>query len=292
MTLSRRKLPPLNSLRAFEVSGRHLSFRMAAKELGVTQGAVAQQVRALEEYLGQALFYRLPRGVALTAQGALYLADMTHAFDVMSEATRALQTHPNVVTISVTPTFAAKVLIPKLGELNATLPDIELRTVATEAVSDFERDQIDIAVRLTHDSSPTGMESICLFEQELVAVASPSLVESYTPPLSLDQLRQLPILHDAHDQWSAFYAEADKPAGATFNQTTLAIDAALAGQGVALACRAFVEKDLVAGRLLSVLDKTLVVTPSYFLIRKQGKSARPAVDAVWQWCQDALSLSS
>lgn len=96
--------------------------------------------------------------------------DITHAFDVMSEATNNIQSRPKVVTISVTPTFAAKILIPRLGELNALLPDIELRTVATKSVSDFDRDQIDIAVRLTNTPFPLNLEAVRLFQQELIAV--------------------------------------------------------------------------------------------------------------------------
>ncbi|MDO6563446.1 LysR substrate-binding domain-containing protein [Amphritea sp. 1_MG-2023] len=292
MTISRRKLPPLNALRAFEVSGRRLSFRHAADELGVTQGAVAQQVRALEEYLGQTLFHRLPRGLALTSQGASFLVEMTQAFDVMSDAINHIQSHPNVVTISVTPSFAAKLLIPRLGELNARLPDIELRIIATESVSDFDRDQVDIAVRLTHDSFPPSLDAVCLFQQELIAVASPSLMVGHRLPLSLERLRQLPILHDSHNQWPTFFQTNEKPQGATFNQTTLAIDAALAGQGIALACRAFVEKDIAAGRLISVIDKRLIVKPSYYLVRKRSRAPQQAVEAVWTWCQQALSPSA
>jgi LysR family glycine cleavage system transcriptional activator len=291
MTISRRKLPPLNSLRAFEVSGRRLSFRNAAEELGVTQGAVAQQVRALEEHLGQTLFQRLPRGLSLTTQGAVFLADITHAFDVMSEATNNIQSRPEVVTISVTPTFAAKILIPRLGELNALLPDIELRTVATESVSDFDRDQIDIAVRLTNTPFPLNLEAVRLFQQELIAVASPSLLINHSLPLSFESLKQFPILHDAHNQWPAFIKTVEKLAGATFNQTTLAIDAALAGQGIALVCRVFVEKDILAGRLIPVFEKTQIVKPDYFLVRKQSRSPQLGVDAVWKWFQQEFTLS-
>ena len=123
MPVSRRRLPPLNALRAFEVAGRRLNFRAAADELGVTQGAVAQQVRALEDHLGIALFQRLPRGVALTPRGAAYLADVTRAFDTLGEATGQLLVRPETVTISVTPTFAARLLIPRLPQLHAALRD-------------------------------------------------------------------------------------------------------------------------------------------------------------------------
>ncbi|MEO1903287.1 MAG: LysR substrate-binding domain-containing protein [Alcanivorax sp.] len=290
MKASRRKLPPLNALRAFEVSGRRLSFRAAAEELGVTQGAVAQQVRALEEHLGQALFQRLSRGLALTPSGAAYLTDVTRAFDTLGDATGRLLERPDTVTISVTPTFAAKLLIPRLAELNAALPDVELRTVATEALSDFERDQVDIAVRLTRPPFPSGLDAKLLFHQELVAVASPHLIKALPLPLSSEALRALPLLHDAQDHWPVFLGTDRTLPGAAFNQTTLALDAALAGQGVALACRAFVAGDLEAGRLVQVTDKTVIKEPSYFLVRKRSSLPLAPRDAVWDWCLARLSL--
>ncbi|NEJ69293.1 LysR family transcriptional regulator [Rhizobium phaseoli] len=290
MVKPRRKLPPLNALRAFEVSGRRLNFRAAAEELGVSQGAVAQQVRALEDQLGLMLFQRLPRGLALTPQGAAYLADVTRAFDTLSEATGRLLARPDAVTISVTPTVAAKLLIPRLAEFKAALPDVELRTVATEALSDFDRDQVDIAVRLTRGPFPASLEARLLFRQELVAVASPHLVKDLPLPLTADELRRLPLLHDTVSPWPLVLRSREKLPGAVFNHTTLALDAALAGQGVALACRAFVAADLEAGRLVQVIDAPTTIEPDYFLIRKRSSSPRKAVDAVWHWCAARLSV--
>ncbi|OWV89952.1 LysR family transcriptional regulator [Rhizobium sp. R635] len=292
MTQSRRTLPPLNALRAFEASGRRLNFRAAAEELGVTQGAVAQQVRALEEQLGLRLFQRLARGLALTAYGTAYLADVTRAFDTLAEATGRLLDRPEMVTISATPTVATRLLIPRLAELYAALPDIDLRTVATEALADFDRDQVDIAVRLTRPPFPANLQAQLLFRQELVAVASPHLVKGLTLPLSIEELRKLPLLHDSHDHWPVFLRTREKLPGAAFNHTTLALDAALAGQGVVLACRAFVTADLEAGRLVRVTDATATIGPDYFLVRKRSSSPRKAVDAVWDWCAAQLSLPS
>src|SRR5579871_6130888 len=159
MSSPRMKLPPLNALRAFEASGRRLSFRAAADELEVTQGAVAQQVRALEAHIGQRLFHRLPRGLALTTQGAQFLADVSRAFSILGAAAARFSTRPETVTISVTPSFATKMLIPSLSELQAACPDVELRTVATEALSDFDRDDVDIAVRMTRPPFPASLEA-------------------------------------------------------------------------------------------------------------------------------------
>lgn len=289
MMKSRRSLPPLNALRAFEVSGRRLSFRAAADELGVTQGAVAQQVRALEKHLGLALFQRHPRGLQLTVAGAAYLAEVTRAFDTLADATGRLLVRPDTVTISVTPTVAAKLLIPRLGDLQAALPDVELRTVATEALSDFERDQVDIAVRLTRPPFAADLEAKLLFRQDLVAVASPRLVGNMTLPLSSEQLRALPLLHDAQGHWATFLKTSSKLPGAVFNQTTLALDAAMAGQGVALACKAFVAMDLAAGRLVQVAEAG-TLGPDFYLVRKRSAPVRQSVDAVWDWCLHRLLL--
>ncbi len=290
MSPSRRSLPPLNALRAFEVSGRRLSFRAAAEELGVTQGAVAQQVRALEEHLGVVLFQRHPRGLMLTLPGAAYLADVTRAFDTLADSTSRLLARPDMVTISVTPTVAAKLLIPRLGDLQVMLPGVELRTVATEALSDFERDQVDIAVRLTRPPFAADLEARLLFRQDLVAVASPRLVAGLVPPLSLEQLRSLPLLHDAHGYWPTVLKTAQQLPGAVFNQTTLALDAAMAGQGVALACKAFVATDLAAGRLVQVAEVG-ALGADFYLLRKRSAPVRKSVEAVWDWCLHRLLIS-
>ncbi|ELT51236.1 LysR family transcriptional regulator [Brucella intermedia M86] len=277
-------------MRAFEASGRKLNFRAAADELGVTQGAVAQQVRALEDRLGVALFQRFPRGLALTEPGAAYLADVTRAFDTLGTATGRLLARPEAVTISVTPTVAAKLLIPRLSELAEALPGVELRTVATETVCDFDRDRVDLAVRLTRPPFAPGLEAHPLFRQELITVASPHLIKGMQLPLPVERLKELPLLHDAHDHWPQILGTTRKLPGASFNQTTLALDAAMAGQGIALACRAFVAADLAAGRLVQVSDGTVTIEPDYFLVRKRTAPSASA-GAVWSWFVDRFAPS-
>ncbi|WP_442798783.1 LysR substrate-binding domain-containing protein [Pantoea vagans] len=288
MPLSRRRLPSLNAIRAFEAAGRKLSFRAAAEELGVTQGAVAQQIRALEDHLGIRLFDRLARGLSLTPQGAAWFSDVTRAFDVLVESTDRLLARPDVVTMSVTPTVAARLLIPLLGQLHADLPDIELRTVATETLSDFSRDQVDIAVRLSRRALPAALEGEMLFRQHLIAVASPRLLEGLSLPLTAPQIGSLPLLHDAHDGWPHFLQRSGKLPGARFNQTTLALDAAMAGQGVALACRAFVKTDIKAGRLVKIADAGSI-EGDYYLVRKRSELPGKAAQRVWAWCLHHLS---
>lgn len=263
MTGSPNRLPPLNALRAFEASARHLNFRLAAEELRVTQGAVAQQVRALEADLGLQLFDRLPRSLALTAPGRAYAAQLRRAFELMVEATAMLRPEPERVTISVAPTFAAKWLLPRLPDLAKAHPEIELRILATEALSNFQTDGVDIAVRQGRPPFGPGLAAELLFEQEVVAVCSPSLLGEDSGGLEGTAFERQTFLNDAHDLWPEFIERALRrtvPTSARqvrFSQTSLAIDAAAAGQGLAVASRFLVEGDLRAGRLAQACPETM-----------------------------------
>ncbi|MFP5511381.1 MAG: LysR substrate-binding domain-containing protein [Alphaproteobacteria bacterium] len=272
-------LPSLNGLRAFVAAGRHLSFRAAADELGVTQGAVAQQVRGLEEHLNLRLFLREPRGLAFTEDGRAYHLAVSRAFSQLWEATAALRSAPSHVTISVTPTFASKWLIPRLTEFTQAHPDIELRITATERVSSFHADGIDLAVRQGRPPFGASLRADLLFPQKVVAVCAPHLVAALDRPLDAATLSSMTLLHDTHDLWSKFIeialgGDLDLSRGLRFNQTTLTLDAALAGQGIALASRFLVQRDLKAGHLVQPLDSTLEGGLDFYLLTpRQGASA-------------------
>lgn len=280
-------LPPLNGLRAFTAAGRHLSFRAAADDLGVTQGAVAQQVRGLEEHLGLRLFFREPRGLAFTEEGRTYHAVVSRAFSQLSEATMALRSAPSRVTISVTPTFASKWLIPRLAEFTEAHPDIDLRITATERVSSFHADGIDLAVRQGRPPFGASLRADLLFPQEVIAVCSPNLVAQQDLPLDAVALTRVTLLHDTHDLWPKFIEatygrEAEAPRGLRFNQTTLSLDAALAGQGIALASRFLVQRDLNGGRLVQPIDSTLEGgLDFYLLIPREGASTATLYVRTW-----------
>ena len=283
----RRRLPPLNALRAFEVSGRLLSFRAASEELGVTQGAVAQQVRALEAHMGQPLFHRLPRGLRLTAQGAAYLAEASRAFDTLGAATARLASHPRRVLISVTPTIATRLLIPRLAALQQALPGVELRTIADENLPDFTRDEVDIAIGLATPPLSPDLEARLLIAQRVIAVASPRLLAGRVLPLAVAELRDLPILHHCQDHWPAFLGQ--QLSGPRFSLTTLALDAAVAGQGVVAAAAAFIGPELADGRLVQVMPHLLRASPDYYIVRRAQGQPDPVLETVWQWCLDELA---
>lgn len=284
-------LPPLNALRAFEAAGRHLTFRAAAEALGVTQGAVAQHVRRLEDHLGIALFDRLPKGLAFTSAGRTYHARVAEAFAIVREASATLHPQAATVLISVTPTFAAKWLIPHLPDFTARHPDIDLRILATEKLSSFHADGIDLAIRLGQPPFGAALEAHLLFRQGIVAVAAPRLLEGQSHPLDGSVLAALPKLHDTHDLWPAFL----KQLGVTrsqgrdirFSQTALAIDAALAGQGVALASRFLVAADLDAGRLVQGVEQILRGQGDFYLLARRGTARSDAADRVFAWLVEA-----
>ncbi|MEF3047210.1 LysR substrate-binding domain-containing protein [Pseudotabrizicola sp. L79] len=280
-------LPPLNALRAFEAAGRHLNFRGAADELGVTQGAVAQQVRGLEEHLGLPLFERLPKGLAFTVVGRGYHARILEAFAILREASAVLRPEAAQVLISVTPTFAAKWLIPHLPGFTDRYPEIDLRILATEKVSSFHADGIDLAVRLGNPPFGAALEAHLLFHQEIVAVAAPGLLSGYGDQLDNAALASMPKLHDSHDLWPAFLKQCgiaqSRSRDIRLSQTTLAIDAALAGQGVALASRFLVSADLDAGRLMQAAPQTLNGQGDFFLLARRGTKRTEAAGVTFRW---------
>ncbi|SDE49911.1 LysR family transcriptional regulator, glycine cleavage system transcriptional activator [Limimaricola pyoseonensis] len=288
----RLSLPPLNGLRAFEVAGRHLSFRGASEELGVTQGAVAQQVRGLEQQLGLQLFLRESRGLGFTEIGRVYHAAVSQAFRQLGEATARLRPAPDQVTISVTPTFASKWLIPRLPRFAAAYPGVDLRVMATERVASFRSDGIDLAVRLGNPPFGASLRADLLFRQEVVAVCAPELLPEGRAALSAEELAGLTLLHDTHDLWPRYMADAFGPSGPAsgpasgkgirFSQTTLALDAALAGQGVALAARVLVNRDLAAGRLVQPVDHRLATGPDYYILAPRRTMSR-AAEAARDW---------
>ncbi|WP_296269213.1 LysR substrate-binding domain-containing protein [Pseudomonas sp. UBA6562] len=290
-------LPPLNALRIFEVVARHLNFRLAAEELGVTQAAVAQQVRGLEAKLAVRLFERLPRGLALTDAGRAYSGSVRSALSMIDEATRLLKPEPLHVTVSVTPSFASKWLIPRLGSFAHCHPEIDLRVLATERLSHFQTDGVDLAVRYGVPGFGPGLHVERLFEQRIVAVASPILFHDKAMPGRFEDLQRFALLHDAHDHWPAFTARLFPEHASLitkhmrFNQTSLAIEAAIGGQGIALATAAFVAQDIAAGRLVQVFEQSLGLEQGFYLIWPHKSRNAPLLLQVAQWLKDQADSS-
>ncbi len=289
----------MKALTAFEAAGRHLNFRLAAEEIGVTQGAVAQQVRGLEADLRVRLFDRLPRGLALTEDGRKYLAPVQRALRLIADATDDLRPRQAVLTISVTPSFATKWLVPRLGQFTDCNPELDVRVVASQGLANFQSDGVDIAIRQGRPPFGPGLSSELLFPFAFFPVCSPTLQAGEHPIRNPEDLAHHVLLHDTHGLWPVFLETAcggrPQPVSRAlkFSQTSLAIDAALAGQGVALASDPMVEDDLAAGRLCRPLDITIrseigfhVVTP------RQPRNAGPvATMHAWLMSQSRIDAS-
>ncbi|KQI71452.1 LysR family transcriptional regulator [Loktanella sp. 5RATIMAR09] len=280
-------LPSLNALRAFDVAGRCLSFRAAADEMGVTQGAVAQQVRQLEADLGVALFDRLPKGLAFTSAGRGYHERIVSAFSELRLATAQIKPEPGKVTISVTPTFASKWLIPNLPDFSVRHPEIDLRVLATEKVSSFHSDGIDLAIRQGVPPFGAALNATLLFEQDVIAVAAPKLLQAEQLPSSAAALSLLPKIHDSHDLWPKFLAQMGLPDKSQrrlrLSQTALAVDAAISGQGAALVSRFLVSGDIAAGTLLEIGALHSVETRDFYLLTLRRPAPHAAVETVVSW---------
>ncbi|RQR40181.1 transcriptional regulator GcvA [Burkholderia sp. Bp9143] len=284
-----RRFPPLNALRAFEAAARHLNFRLAADELGVTQGAVAQQVRHLEDAVEVQLFRRLPRGLALTREGLEYFSSVQRALQIISDATDALGQRPTVLAVSTTPSFASKWLIPRLSDFGRLHPDIEVRVIADERLASFRADGVDIAIRLGKPPFPAGLVAERLSPLDIFAVASPKLLDSGPPIRNPADLSKHVLLHDAHDLWPEFIDKlggkglADPTKGPRFSQSLLAIDAAVAGQGIALTSEPLVERDIAEGRLRRVFDFSFPMSLGFYVVFPQANAHSEALEAMRSW---------
>jgi len=279
----------MNALRAFEAAGRHLNFRAAADELGVTQGAIAQQVRGLEKSLGVRLFERRSRGVSFTSEGRGYHQEVHYAFGHLREATALLKPEETKVTISVTPTFASRWLIPNLPAFNALHAEIDLRILSTERVLSFHSDGIDLAVRQGKPPFGAQLDVDLLFRQSVIAVAAPELVAYTTLPIADGKLEQLSLLHDTHKLWPDFLKKMRVSSNSKtrrnvhFSQTSLSVEAALGGQGVALVSRFLITRELASGQLVQVVAGTYKGVEDFYLLARREEYRQAAVNRVRQW---------
>ena len=293
-----RRLPPLNSLRAFEAAARHLSFKKAAGELHVTPAAVSHQVRTLEEYCGAPLFHRLARALRLTEAGQAALPPLREGFDKLAEAAEAMRAEERVgiLTISVAPSFGAKWLIPRLDRFHAAHPEFDVRIDATDALVTFAGDGVDVALRYGRGAY-RNLRSECLMPEVSLPVCSPRLLERDPPLRRPDDLRHHTLLHvqwkmedDAAPNWRMWLRAAgvegvDAERGPRFSVEGMALEAAIAGQGVALASAAVVEGDLEAGRLVRPFPPSAsqATAFSYYLVYPEVKAGDPKVIAFRDW---------
>lgn len=290
------RLPPLNALRAFEAAARHLSLTKAAAELHVTPGAISQQVKALEDYLGVQLFRRLNRALLLTETGQASLPALRDAFDRLAQAVETLRVHDaeQPLTVSVAPSFAAKWLVPRLDRFREVHPEIDVRIDASNRLVDLVREGVDIGIRYGLGHYP-GMRVDPLLSEEVFPVCAPQLLKGPHPLRVPADLRWHTLLHidwvSGFETWpdwrmwllSAGISDIDPTHGPRFSHASMAIQAAVEGHGVTLGGSVLVEDDLATGRLVKPFQLSCPVAFGYYLASPATSAHHRRVVAFREW---------
>lgn len=291
----RGRMPPLSSLRAFEAVGRLASMRRAAADLGVCHTVVSRHVRALEAWLGTRLVDAGPRGIVLTEEGRRYHRAAAVAFDTIAAATAELRpgrAH-GLLRLWCVPGLAARWLAPRLADLQAALPGVEIVLKATTERPDFGRFEADAEIRF--GVAPIGGGRAELLERSrLFPVASPAWIAERPPIATLADLEGVTLLHEeSRDQWRRWFEAAGHHprgdlAGPRLWYASSALDAAVAGQGVALATRLQAADDIRAGRLVELLA-TEVGLGDYWVVTAEARASDPLLGRFRSWLARSIA---
>lgn len=303
------RLPPLAAICAFESAARHLSFKKAAEELSVTPAAISQQIKMLEQFVGHPLFVRLTRALEMTPQGAAMLPKMREGLTCFAVAIEnGRQRVDGTLTITAPPSFASRWLVPRLPRFSAVCPDVKLRLASSSDSVDQPGQTIlragdrlglretdsGLAIRYGTGNYP-GLQVEPLFAPEWLPVCSPSLANGKLPLASPEDLAHHVLIHDEtidkdgrRPGWSDWLVSAgitavDAERGPRFSNAVLAVEAALDGQGVALALKPLVEADIAAGRLIVPFPLSIPSPYAYFLVMPAAMLRRPSVAAFRAW---------
>ncbi len=286
----RRKLPSFSAIRAFEASARHRSFKEAAEELCLTQSAISHQIKLLEVYLGLPLFRRGVREVLLTREGSEYFAELTPSLDQLIAATERVRDSNDGGPLAVhsTPAFATRWLIPRLSSLRKQYPAIEPHIFTSLEPADFTNDGIDVDIRL--ESGPAAdIDLEVLLTSSRFPVASPGLLDGIFPLKCPNELRRYTLLHDETTKdWQRWFALAgtgplDTHCEPHFAHCDLLLQAAIQGQGVALAYEVLVSGDLSSGRLVKLSDTELPPAAIYSIATPTAWRNRPKIRMFCDW---------
>ena len=298
------RLPPLTALRAFEAAARHMSFQRAAEELSVTPAALSFQIKNLEEHFGAPLFHRLNRAVSLTEAGRALLPGTADGFEALRTAWRGARRVLDDTTLTITagPAFTAKWLAPRMFRFAQTHPDIELRLAASLKMMDFDRDEVDIAIRFGTGEADAerGLHAIPLLDEWITPMMHPDIAEAVAQP---GDLSQVPLIHDdslsfllPRPDWSAWFhlagVHADTSHGTRFSQADHAIDMALEGAGVVLGRGSLCERYLERRNLVAPFAQALLVPSRYRLLCPAGAQDRPAVARFIAWMLSEIDSTS
>ncbi len=285
-----RRLPSLDALRVFEAAARYLSFTQAADELHVTQAAVSQRIRSLEESLGVPLFKRLNRALLLSDDGQALYQPVRDALDQMADAVERLteSEQTGVLTVTTLHSFASTWLVPRLKRFRERHPEIDVRITTSDGLVDLNREDVDVAVRYGRGDWP-GLLVVRLMTEEVFPVCSPDLLGKGPSLEKPSDLARHTLLHDdMQADWGTWLMaagapEVDHARGPWFFHSNLVIQAAVAGEGVALGRSVLVADELASGRLVKPFDVSLPVEFAYYVVSPRATKDRPKVKAFRQW---------
>lgn len=310
------RLPPLAALRAFEASARHGSFKEAAAELNVTPAAVSQQIKLLEEYLEAELFHRVSRGIQLSETGMAMLPKLREGFECLAAAVEATRSAGDGGTLSVTapPSFAVRWLVPRLNGFQSAHPEITLNLsssltmidrrsgVAAQGAEEIDpRNRVShISIRFGHGRYP-GHQVTRVLAPDYAPACSPKLATDAKPLNTPSDLRRHVLIHDEtvpdledRPTWASWLRLADVDGvdihrGPRFNSQALAVEAAIAGQGIVLVPKPLISADVAAGRLIVPFGLAVPSRYAYYLVTPQAVSMRPDVRAFHDWLMRAVA---
>ncbi len=293
-----RHIPGLQSLKAFDAAARHLSFTKAAQELNVTPAAVSHQIKELEEATGVSLFQRTSRHMQLTRHGELLRPAVADALEGLTRALQRIRQseNPTQVRVTASPSIAAKWLVPRIDRFLDSVPGADVRIDVSSSVLDFDRDDVDVAIRFGDGNYP-GLEVDKLFHDVLFPVCSPAVLTRRKPIREPRDLLQHTLIHLEYEAQGAVWPnwrmwmlaagvkDFNDTRGLHFSQTSLAIQAAIDGHGVALGDSTLVGDDLASGRLVKPFELSLRSPAqfAYHLITRRDTSGRPMTRAFRNW---------
>jgi len=291
------RTPPLGALRSFRAAAHCLSFTIAAEELHVTQAAVSHQIKSLEEFLNVSLFVRGNRSLALSEPGERFLPYVDQMFNVLDQGLGQILDagNTNTLTVSLLPSFASRWLVPRLGLFLKAHPDIDFRLAPSRGMTNFQVEDIDLAIRYGSGTYP-GLVSIHLMDEDIFPVCSPSIMEGAQPLRRPEDLIHHVLLHDdGHGDWRQWLlvAGADKvdpDKGPVYTDSAMAVQSAIEGDGVALARSQLVKKDIARGQLVKPFEISQPSNFSYYIVYPSDHPPTTATQAFVAWLQEqALS---
>jgi LysR family transcriptional regulator, glycine cleavage system transcriptional activator len=290
----RRQLPPLNALKAFEATARHLSFSKAAEELHVTPAALSHQIRGLEDVLALKLFHRKARAIELTAAGQLMYPGIRSGFESLRAAVEQLDRarEDRILVVSASPGLTAKWLVPRIYRFLEMHPDVDTRISASVGYANFSTDGVDVGIRLSSGTHP-DLHVEKLSDEWLLPLCSPRLLEGEQPLRSPQDLPRFPLIQidlpgmvPTWDDWLAAVGVTgiDTTRGLRLNVADHALDAASEGAGVVLGYKLVASRDIGLGRLVVPFGPELPLPGrSYHFVCAKGQETRPTVKAFRDW---------